>query len=39
MYISSETVLALEKKFGVPEVLTLAYEMTESEFDMVARSQ
>lgn len=39
MYISSETILALENKYGVPEVLTLAYEMTESEFDMVARSQ
>jgi len=39
MYISEETILALEKKYGVPEVLTLAYEMTESEFDMVARSQ
>jgi len=39
MYISPETVLALEKKYGVPEVPTLAYEMTESEFDMVARSQ
>jgi len=39
MYISSETILALEKKYGVPEVLTLAYEMTEGEFDMVARSQ
>src|SRR6185436_12951190 len=39
MYISEETILALEKKYGVPEVLTLAYEMTENEFDMVARSQ
>jgi 8-oxo-dGTP pyrophosphatase MutT (NUDIX family) len=39
MYISEETILDLEKKYGVPEVLTLAYEMTESEFDMVARSQ
>ena len=39
MYISSETILALEKKYGVPEVLTLAYGMTESEFDIVARSQ
>lgn len=39
MYISSETILALEKKYGAPEVLTLAYEMSESEFDMVARSQ
>jgi ADP-ribose pyrophosphatase YjhB (NUDIX family) len=39
MYISSETILALEKKYGVPEILTLAYKMTEGEFDMVARSQ
>ena len=39
MYISPETILDLEKKYGVPEVLTLAYEMTESELDMVARSQ
>lgn len=39
MYISSETIFALEKKYGVPEVLTLGYKMTESEFDMVARSQ
>lgn len=39
MYISEETILTLEKKYGVPEVLNLAYEMTESEFDMVARSQ
>lgn len=39
MYISPETILALEKKYGAPQVLTLAYEMTESELDMVARSQ
>jgi 8-oxo-dGTP pyrophosphatase MutT (NUDIX family) len=39
MYISSETILDLEHKYGVPEELSFAYEMTESEFDMVARSQ
>jgi 8-oxo-dGTP pyrophosphatase MutT (NUDIX family) len=39
MYISEEIILDLEKKYGVPEVHDLAYEMSESEFDMVARSQ
>lgn len=39
MYISAEAILELEQKYGEPEELRLAYEMTAREFDMVRRSQ
>ncbi|MFY9554592.1 MAG: NUDIX hydrolase [Blastocatellia bacterium] len=39
MYISAETILGLEKKYGRPEEVSLAYEMTPSEFEAVRASQ
>ena len=39
MYISSEVILDLEKKFGKPEELSFVYEMTELEFGVVRGSQ
>ena len=39
MYISSQTIRDLETKFGVPQELSFAYEMTPAEFDFVRASQ
>jgi 8-oxo-dGTP pyrophosphatase MutT (NUDIX family) len=39
MYISAEIVLELEEKYGKPEELSLAYEMSEREFEIVRGSQ
>jgi 8-oxo-dGTP pyrophosphatase MutT (NUDIX family) len=39
MYITDEIIREVEKKYGTPEEVKLAYEMTEREFDMVRRSQ
>lgn len=39
MYISSEAIQELERKYGHPEELSLAYEMTELEFEFVRASQ
>ncbi|HXG90997.1 MAG TPA: NUDIX hydrolase [Blastocatellia bacterium] len=39
MYITAEVIRALEKKFGLPDELHLAYEMKPQEFDMVLRSR
>ncbi|MCI0485214.1 MAG: NUDIX hydrolase [Blastocatellia bacterium] len=39
MYISTETLIELERKYGVPSEVALAYEMRPVEFDMVRRSQ
>lgn len=39
MYISAETIRDLEQKFGLPEELSFAYEMTEAEFEIVRASQ
>ncbi len=39
MYITAKIIREVEKKFGAPEEIRLAYEMTEREFDMVRRSQ
>ncbi|HSB10009.1 MAG TPA: NUDIX hydrolase [Blastocatellia bacterium] len=39
MYISAKVILELERKYGSPEELSLAYEMTEREFEMVYASQ
>lgn len=39
MYISSEIISAMERIYGSPEEVSLAYEMTAREFDMVRRSQ
>lgn len=39
MYISAEVIRELELKYGKPEELSLAYEMTEAEFEIVRGSQ
>jgi 8-oxo-dGTP pyrophosphatase MutT (NUDIX family) len=39
MYLTAEAILELEKKYGSPEEVSLAYEMTQREFDMVRSSQ
>ncbi|MEK6284823.1 MAG: NUDIX hydrolase [Acidobacteriota bacterium] len=39
MYVSSEIIVELEKKYGQPEELSLAYEMNEREFEIVRGSQ
>jgi 8-oxo-dGTP pyrophosphatase MutT (NUDIX family) len=39
MYISGEIILELEKKYGKPEELSLEYEMSEREFEIVRGSQ
>lgn len=39
MYISPEMIREIERKYGTPEELDLAYEMTEREFEMVRASQ
>jgi 8-oxo-dGTP pyrophosphatase MutT (NUDIX family) len=39
MYVTTEIIREVEKRFGTPEEVRLAYEMTEREFDMVRRSQ
>jgi len=39
MYITAESIRELEERFGVPDELDLAYEMTEREFEMVRASQ
>jgi 8-oxo-dGTP pyrophosphatase MutT (NUDIX family) len=39
MYISAEIIRELEKKYGRPEELSFAYEMTQTEFEMVRASQ
>lgn len=39
MYISAEAILELERKYGTPEEVSFAYEMTEREFEMVRASQ
>jgi 8-oxo-dGTP pyrophosphatase MutT (NUDIX family) len=39
MYVTAEIIREVEQKFGVAEEISLTYEMTEREFDMVRRSQ
>lgn len=39
MYITAESILELEKRYGSPDEVALKYEMTALEFDMVRRSQ
>jgi 8-oxo-dGTP pyrophosphatase MutT (NUDIX family) len=39
MYITAETIVNLEKKYGQPAELCFAYEMTELEFGVVRGSQ
>ena len=39
MYVSAETIANLEKKYGQPEELSFAYEMTGLEFGVVRGSQ
>ena len=39
MYISAETISEMERKYGAPAEIWLAYEMKPVEFDMVLRSQ
>lgn len=39
MYITAESIRELEEKFGIPDELDLAYDMTEREFEMVRASQ
>lgn len=39
MYISAEIIRQLEEKYGRPEELSFAYEMTQAEFEMVRASQ
>jgi 8-oxo-dGTP diphosphatase len=39
MYISAEIIRELEKKYGTPEELSFAYEMTQTEFELVRASQ
>lgn len=39
MYITAETIRDLERRYGLPEELSFAYEMTEAEFEMVRASQ
>lgn len=39
MYITAETIGELEKKYGLPHELSFAYEMTQSEFEVVRASQ
>ena len=39
MYISAETLIELEQKYGAPSEVSLAYEMRPFEFDMVRRSR
>jgi 8-oxo-dGTP pyrophosphatase MutT (NUDIX family) len=39
MYITAEIICELEEKYGTPEELSFAYEMTRDEFDMVLASQ
>ena len=39
MYISAEAINEIEKKYGTPAEVSLSYEMTRREFDMVRRSQ
>ena len=39
MYISAETLIELERKYGSPFEVSLVYEMRPVEFDMVRRSQ
>jgi 8-oxo-dGTP pyrophosphatase MutT (NUDIX family) len=39
MYITAEIMREVERHYGPPEEVALAYEMTPREFDMVLRSQ
>ncbi|MGA9772579.1 MAG: NUDIX hydrolase [Blastocatellia bacterium] len=39
MFITDEIIQDVERRFGSPGEIALAYEMTRSEFDMVRRSQ
>ena len=39
MYITAEAILELERRFGKPDEIAFVYEMSESEFEMVRRSQ
>lgn len=39
MYISAEAILELEQKFGKPDEVSFACEMTEREFELVRASQ
>jgi 8-oxo-dGTP pyrophosphatase MutT (NUDIX family) len=39
MYISAEIIREVEKKYGMPEELSFAYEMTQTEFEVVRASQ
>jgi len=39
MYISAEIIREIEKKYGRPEELSFAYEMTQTEFEVVRASQ
>lgn len=39
MYITAETIAELEKKYGRPNELSFAYEMTPCEFEVVRASQ
>lgn len=39
MYITHEIIGEVERRYGVPDELSFAYEMRDDEFDMVRRSQ
>ena len=39
MFITTEIISEVEKRYGTPDEVTLAYEMTPREFEMVRRSQ
>lgn len=39
MYVSDEAILEIERRHGKPEQISLAYEMTGREFEMLRRSQ
>lgn len=39
MYVNAEMIRDVERRFGSPHEVALAYEMTRREFDMVRRSQ
>jgi ADP-ribose pyrophosphatase YjhB (NUDIX family) len=39
VYISADTILELERRYGKPDEASFRYEMTDREFEMVLRSQ
>lgn len=39
MYISAEVIREIEEKYGTPQELRFAYEMTQTEFELVRASQ